>query len=180
MGQVAVALLLAVMFALWAEALAPYRSSWDTWIYRIGHVVVILSIFVAFLAFYTDNTTESGNGNGNGSSDMYGSALVAGNVFWVVAVVVEGVTTAFSDMVMEDHVPRAVSSAVVGFRDDNFGGGVTTGSAVSRIEKVDEDYDGEVYRVAERPRFRVSKTFPMPRSGHVSPYDSKERMGGVL
>ena len=167
MGQVAVALLLAVMFALWAEALAPYRSSWDAWIYRIGHVVVILSIFVAFLAFYTDSIES-----GSDSSAMYGNALVAGNVCWVVAVVVEGVTTAFSEMVMGDHIPRAVSSAVVGFRDDNFGGGVTTGSAVSRIEKVDDDYDREADRVVERPRFRVSKTFPMPRLGHVSPYDS--------
>ena len=59
MGQVAVTLVLTVMFALLSESLAPYRSTWDSWISRIGHVVVFLSVFVAFLAFYVDD----GNGN---------------------------------------------------------------------------------------------------------------------
>ncbi|CAM9560824.1 unnamed protein product [Ascophyllum nodosum] len=59
MGQVAVTLVLTVMFALLSESLAPYRSTWDSWISRIGHVVVFLSVFVVFLAFYVDD----GNGN---------------------------------------------------------------------------------------------------------------------
>ncbi|CAN0087938.1 unnamed protein product [Ectocarpus fasciculatus] len=59
-GQIAVTLVMACTFALLFEALAPYDSKWDSWISRSGHVIVLLSIFVAFLLEQcdTDGTSE--------------------------------------------------------------------------------------------------------------------------
>lgn len=115
MGQVAVTLILVMVFALCSESLAPYRSAWDAWISRIGHVVVFLSIFIAFLILYVDETV-----NRHASEQFYGSALVAVNICWVIAVVVEGVTTAFSFSPMAEQLPRSISLAVTDFSEDRY------------------------------------------------------------
>ncbi|CAN0433927.1 unnamed protein product, partial [Ectocarpus fasciculatus] len=80
-GQIAVTLLMACTFALLFEALAPYDSKWDSWISRSGHVIVLLSIFVAFLLEQrdTDGTSES--------QDLYGGVLLGINISMVLAVV---------------------------------------------------------------------------------------------
>ncbi|CAN0503469.1 unnamed protein product, partial [Scytosiphon promiscuus] len=48
-AQVAVTLIIAFAFAMTSEALAPFASRWDTWISRMGHVVVFVSMYVALL-----------------------------------------------------------------------------------------------------------------------------------
>ena len=169
MGQVAVTLVLTVMFALLSESLAPYRSPWDSWISRIGHVVIFLSVFVAFLAFYVDD----GNGK-SGRSGVYGNALVGANVCWVVAAVTESVATACSGTLMGKHLPRSVSSAVVGFCDDSFCDRTENSIATHHVQTLgdDEGYEGDFKQPVERPRFRPAKTFPMPAPRHAIPCDT--------
>lgn len=102
-------LVIACMFALVFEALAPYDSKWDSWISRSGHVIVLLSIFVAFLLEQED-FEETSN-----SHDLYGGVLLAFNVSMVLAVAVQGVTMACSVTRPAEALPRSVSLAAVGF-----------------------------------------------------------------
>ncbi|CAN0424457.1 unnamed protein product, partial [Scytosiphon promiscuus] len=48
-AQIAVTLMIAFAFVVFSEGLAPYTSPWDTWISRMGHVVVFVSMYVALL-----------------------------------------------------------------------------------------------------------------------------------
>lgn len=48
-AQVSTTFLIALSFYAVAEFLGPYKSLFDTWISRLGHVVVVLSLFVALL-----------------------------------------------------------------------------------------------------------------------------------
>ena len=48
-AQIAVTLATAFMFALISDGLDPYESQWDGWVARIGHVMVVLTMFVALL-----------------------------------------------------------------------------------------------------------------------------------
>ncbi|CAM9604384.1 unnamed protein product, partial [Laminaria digitata] len=48
-GQIATAFLLALFFAAVFLVLDPYTSSFDTWAARMGHTVVLMSMFVALL-----------------------------------------------------------------------------------------------------------------------------------
>ena len=48
-AQIAVTLALAVLAGFASESIAPYQSKWDTWINRIGHVVVFPSMYLALL-----------------------------------------------------------------------------------------------------------------------------------
>ncbi|CAN0042036.1 unnamed protein product, partial [Laminaria digitata] len=48
-AQIAVTLMIAFVFAMASEGLAPFASRWDTWISRMGHVVVYVSMYVALL-----------------------------------------------------------------------------------------------------------------------------------
>lgn len=145
MGQVAVTLILVMVFALFSESLAPYRSPWDAWISRIGHVVVFLSIFIAFLILYVDETV-----NTHASEQFYGSALVVVNICWIIAVVVEGVTTAFSVSPMADHLPRSLSLAVTDFSEDHY----VVEPALATGQNSSNDHPA-----VERPRFRPIKPF---------------------
>lgn len=142
MGQVAVTLILIMVFALCAESLAPYRRSWETWISRAGHVVIFLSVFTAFIVTYI-NDGRDGRGNEQG----YGRALIATNLCWIVAVVIEGVTTVCSDIPMPGHLPRMVS------REPSESDGVQVTSEATI------DFDGKI----ERRRFRQGKSLSMPR-----------------
>ncbi|CAN0196399.1 unnamed protein product [Ectocarpus sp. 12 AP-2014] len=141
-GQIAVTLVMACTFALLFEALAPYDSKWDAWISRSGHVIVLLSIFVAFLLEQrvTDGTSES--------QDFYGGVLLGMNVSMVSAVVVQGIIMACSaTRPTESLLPRSVTSAAVGFdvehsssEFDEHGG--------SRIASTARTQDSESFRSA--------------------------------
>lgn len=113
-------LVISCMFALVFEALAPYDSKWDAWISRSGHVVVLLSIFVALLLEQEDSEETSNN-----SHDLYGGVLLAINVSMVLAVAVQGVTMACSVTRPAEALPRSVSLAAVGFHvQENRGRGI--------------------------------------------------------
>ncbi|CAN0443611.1 unnamed protein product [Pylaiella littoralis] len=116
-SHVAVTLVIACMFALVFEALAPYDSKWDTWTSRSGHVIVLLSIFIAVL-LVNDISAEDSE-----SQDLYGGALLAINVGMVMAVLVQGVIMAWSVNPIADALPRSVSQAAVGFDVEEYSSG---------------------------------------------------------
>ena len=99
-GQVAVTLILIMVFALCSESLAPYRNLWGTWISGIDHIVVFLGIFMAYV---DDGKADRGNEKG------YGRAFVADNLCWTATVVAKGVATVCSGIPITERLPRRVS-----------------------------------------------------------------------
>ena len=82
-AQIAVTLMIAVFFGMVSEGLAPFASRWDTWISRMGHVVVYVSMYVALL-LKVDVSDER-----SGSQKVFEALLVAVNLGLILAVVVE-------------------------------------------------------------------------------------------
>lgn len=106
-GQVAVTLVLAFAFVIVSESLAPYASSQDAWLSRVGHIVVFLSMFQALL-LKVDVSDERSD-----SQEVFGVVLLAANVCMVVAFIAEAVmvTSSFlrredSDKLEETDAPR--------------------------------------------------------------------------
>lgn len=89
-AQVAVTLLMAVMFAMLSEGLAPYASRWDTWISRMGHAVVTTSMYVALL-LKVDVSSERAD-----SQKTFGAAVVAAHAAMLVVIMVEALVQAVS------------------------------------------------------------------------------------
>lgn len=89
-AQVAVTLLMAIMFAMLSEALAPHASRWDTWISRIGHVTVFVSMYVALL-LKVDVSDESAR-----SQKVFEYLLVIAHVLLVLVIAVEALVLACS------------------------------------------------------------------------------------
>ena len=84
-AQIALTLLMAFVFVVVSEALAPYRSRWDTWLSRMGHAVVYVSMYVALL-LKVDVSDERA-----GSQKIFEAVLVATHACMMLAVVVETV-----------------------------------------------------------------------------------------
>lgn len=82
-GQVATSLLLAIFTAAVFMALDPYVSRWHTWLARISHAVVILSLYVALLQKVDDVNDDMS------SQHVFACVLVATNCGLIVAVGVE-------------------------------------------------------------------------------------------
>ena len=89
-AQIAVTLLLAFVFAMLSEALAPYVSRWDTWVSRMGHVAVFLSLYVALL-LKVDVSDERAS-----SQNVFDAVLIASHACMIVVIVVETVVLAVS------------------------------------------------------------------------------------
>lgn len=116
-AQVAITLLMACAFSLVYEALAPYSSHWDSWVARAGHIIVLLSVFVAFLL-------EAELAVDSHESNVFGGILVAINVCLIMAVMVEGASLACTvSKSGEDSLPRAVMNAAQGFAEPAVGFG---------------------------------------------------------
>lgn len=137
MWQVAVTLIFIIVFALCSESLAPYRNLWDTWISRIGHIVVFPSIFAAFIVSFVDD----GEGDG-GNEKGYGRALVGRYLCWIEAVVAEGLATVCSFFSY-----RSI-----------YHGEYQSQEYLDTLESIN--------RSVERPQFRRGKQFLMPPQKH--------------
>eukprot|EP00752_Nemacystus_decipiens_P012585 g11145.t1 len=105
-AQVAGTLMMAFVFVVISEALAPYASRWDAWLSRIGHMVVFVSMYVALL-LKVDVSDERA-----GSQNVFGAILVCGHVCMMSVVVTESivltcsmkkVTRWFSPRMLQDH-----------------------------------------------------------------------------
>ncbi|CAM9967973.1 unnamed protein product, partial [Laminaria digitata] len=86
-AQIAVTLMISFAFVVISEGLAPYESPWDTWISRLGHVVVFVSMYVALL-LKVDVSNER-----VGSQKIFEAVLVAVHGCMILAVVVEAIVT---------------------------------------------------------------------------------------
>lgn len=115
-AQIAITLLMAITFSLVYEALAPYSSHWDSWVARAGHMIVLLSVFIAFLL-------EAELSIDSHESNVFGGVLVAINACLIVAVIVEGASLACTVTKGEDSLPRAVMNAAQGFAEPAVGFG---------------------------------------------------------
>ena len=82
-AQIAVTLMIAFVFAMISEGLAPYASKWDTWISRMGHAVVYVSMYVALL-LKVDVSNERSS-----SQKVFEAVLVAAHLGMILVVIVE-------------------------------------------------------------------------------------------
>lgn len=84
-SQIAIILLLALAFGILFEVLAPYKKPFETWLYRVGYVVVILSMYLALL-LRVDISDD-----GSWSQDMFSGVLVLVHCLMIMAVFAEGI-----------------------------------------------------------------------------------------
>ena len=87
-AQIAVTLALAVVAGFVSESIAPYRSEWDAWVNRVGHVVVFASMYLALL-LKIDVSNENTK-----SQKTFEVILVAVHGCMILAVFVEAVLMA--------------------------------------------------------------------------------------
>ena len=99
-AQIAVTVVVAFIFAMLSEALAPYNVLWDCWISRTGHVVVFMSMYIALL-LKTDVSREH-----TSSQSLLALVLVAAHICMVLAVIVEAVIMVLSVPTLERDGPR--------------------------------------------------------------------------
>ncbi|CAM9120015.1 unnamed protein product, partial [Laminaria digitata] len=97
-AQIAVTLMVAFAFSIISEGLAPYESRWDTWISRMGHVVVFASMYIAIL-LKVDVSDERA-----GSQKVFEVVLVAVHACMLLAVLVEAVMLSCSLKVWHQRV----------------------------------------------------------------------------
>ncbi|CAM9429038.1 unnamed protein product [Ectocarpus fasciculatus] len=114
-AQIAITLIIAFTFVVISEGLAPYASRWDTWINRMGHMVIVASMYVALL-LKVDVSSERSS-----SQRVFEAVLVVVHVVMVVVVVVEAFVLALAlraehrgdQHLEEDRWPRFRSSGKV-------------------------------------------------------------------
>lgn len=84
-AQIAVVLLLAVVFLFVSESLSPFEKRIDMGLYRWGNGVILMSMYVALL-LKVDVSEE-----GDGTLSAFVIVLIAANVFMVVCVIVQSI-----------------------------------------------------------------------------------------
>ena len=99
-AQIAITLAIAFMFAFTSERLDPYESHWDAWVSRIGHVMVVLTMYVALLA-RIDVSNESSQ-----SQALLAGVLVAAHISMVLVVVAEAIVLVCSAQPRDLSQPR--------------------------------------------------------------------------
>ena len=82
-AQIAIVLLLAVVFLFVSESLSPFSRSSDMGLYRWGNGIVLGSMYVALLLKFDVSEEESG------PLSAFAGVLVAANVFMVITVIVQ-------------------------------------------------------------------------------------------
>eukprot|EP00752_Nemacystus_decipiens_P009914 g8846.t1 len=98
-AQIAVTLVMAFVFVVVSEALAPYGSRWDTWLNRMGHAVVYMSMYVALL-LKVDVSDERGD-----SQKVFEAVLVAAHAGMILAIVTETLVLACALRVEQREAP---------------------------------------------------------------------------
>lgn len=107
-AQIAVTLMMAFIFSVLSEALAPYESGWDTWLSRIGHAVVFVSMYVALL-LKVDVSDERAS-----SEKVFDAVLVSAHTCMILVIVVEAIVVAYAlKLEQRKESPRSVPSGKV-------------------------------------------------------------------
>ena len=101
-AQIAVSLMLAIVFTVLSEALAPYESQFDAWVNRFGHAVVVFSMYFALL-LKVDISNDSQN-----SQRVFEVMLVCIHVLMILTAIGEATLTGCSlnKVKEEDPWPR--------------------------------------------------------------------------
>lgn len=86
--QVAIILLLAMFFAVVFEVLDPYERPLHTWLYRIGYIVVVLSMYLSLL-LKVEMCNEKSQSQG-----VFAVVLVIVHCLMIVAIVAEAIHVA--------------------------------------------------------------------------------------
>ena len=97
--QIAVTTLIAFTFLLVSEGLRPYASRWDTWVSRVGHVIVFLSMYVALLLKVDISKSSKRDQN------IFAGILVAAHGVMVLLVIFETVALLYSMRNQERSLP---------------------------------------------------------------------------
>lgn len=88
-AQISTTFLLALFFFAVSEALDPYEDAQDCWVSRFGHLIVLLSMFVALLLkVNVGEEPEIGQ-------DIYGVILTVANIFMLMAILGESVASIY-------------------------------------------------------------------------------------
>lgn len=87
-AQIAVTLMMAMFFVFVSEGLAPYELSWDRWVNRMGHAIVLTSMYLALL-LKVDVSKERAS-----SQKVFEAILVSAHACMVLTVVAEVVLMA--------------------------------------------------------------------------------------
>lgn len=130
-AQIAVTLMLAFVFVVISEALAPYASHWDAWLNRTAHAVVFVSMYVALL-LKVDVSDDGAN-----SQDVFEAVLVTAHACMILAIVVETLvlTCSLKARQRDGRAPRLVDVPLFSRRG--------TAGAASAWE--DNPFAGHVY-----------------------------------
>ena len=107
-AQIAVTLMLAFVFTVMSESLAPYESQTDAWVSRLGHAVVVSSMYYALL-LKVNVSDETGV-----SQKVFEVVLIIIHVTMVLAVIGEAIVTGYSlrEGQVEQPWPRFRSARV--------------------------------------------------------------------
>ena len=106
-AQIAITLAIAFIFAFTSERLDPYDSHWDGWVSRIGHVMVVLTMYVALLA-KMDVSNE-----GSQSQALLAGILVTAHTTMVLTAVAEAVILVCSVRQCDLPLPRTRTNHVM-------------------------------------------------------------------
>ena len=82
-AQIAVVLLVAVVFSLVSESMQPFQDNIEMWLYRWGNGVVLISMYVALLR------KVDVSGDDSPTQSAFSGVFIAANVLMIVAVLVQ-------------------------------------------------------------------------------------------
>lgn len=110
-AQVAVVLLLAAVFMVVSEILAPFERPVDMWLYRMGHYVVFASMFLALL-LRVDVSNEREQ-----SQEVFSGVIIIAHAAMLLVVVAQGLVIfmGWEDLV---EVPDSLKDPVIVAGDD--------------------------------------------------------------
>ena len=99
-AQIAVALMMAFIFAVTSEVLSPFESRWDAWINRMGHSVIFTSMYVALL-LKVDVSQED-----ELSQELFEIILVTVHGCMILGVLIEVAVIACPSLVTNETGPK--------------------------------------------------------------------------
>lgn len=99
-AQIAMTLAMAFIFALTSEHLNPYVSKLDGWVARIGHAMVVLTMFVALL------TKMDVSDEGAQSQVILAGVLVTAHIAMILTAVAEAFILIYSVQQTDLPLPR--------------------------------------------------------------------------
>lgn len=103
-AQIAITLVIALIFAFLCEGLQPYSSTLDAWVSRTGHAIVFFSMYVALLV-KVDVSNERVR-----SQNVFAGVLVGAHACMIAAIFVEAIVLVCWAAVNEDPQPRSRST----------------------------------------------------------------------